>query len=108
MDLKQIINQVADIHNGFKNKLLKEVGVLDDKIIAEGVRRENICVKCPLLKDLKCDTSKEIEVVADFINYGKKFKKGDKVKGCGCNLNLKWLSEESKCPANKWQLTDNQ
>lgn len=109
MDLKQVINQVADIHNGFKNNLLSKIGKVSDEIIVESVRREKICMQCPLLKELRCDTSKEIEVVADFEYYGKKFKKGDKVKGCGCNLNIKWMSTDAKCPAAKWvQLTDNQ
>lgn len=102
MDLKERINQMNDIQDGFKNLLLSKLGLLDGDIIEEGLRRASICSKCPLLKGEVCNSSMEGIVVKDFVYYGKEFKKGDKNKGCSCSMKSKWLSTNAKCPLNKF------
>lgn len=104
MELKERINQALEIQEGFKNLLLSKLGVLEDSIIEEGLRRAAICNACPLLTGNTCNSNMEGIVVRSFTYYDKKFQKGDVNKGCGCNLPAKWLSKIAKCPLAKWQL----
>jgi len=104
IELKERINQALEIQEGFKNLLLSKLGVLEDSIIEEGLRRAAICNTCPLLTGNTCNSNMEGLVEKRFTYYGKTFEKGDVNKGCGCNLPAKWLSKIAKCPLAKWQL----
>lgn len=102
MNLKEQINQLNDIQDGFKNLFLSKIGLLEDSKIEEGLRRAAICSKCPLLSNETCNPNMEGIVVRSFTYYGKKFQKGDVNKGCGCAMKSKWLSSAAKCPLNAW------
>lgn len=71
---------------------------LDDEVKAERERRLNHCENCLLRAGNWCDDKKEI-VVLD------KDRKTTTVKGCGCYLPAKSLSElneKNNCPLGRW------
>ena len=103
MDLKQRINQIADIEDGFVNVLKAKLGTLDEIIAEEGLRRFKICEFCPIRTNNKCDSKKQGIVKETFLYYGEKKNKGDKFNGCSCNLAAKVLSSNALCPGNYWK-----
>lgn len=76
MESKRIIKQGGEIFQGFKNYIFK-----DEKIEIEAERRLQICFECPIRTDKRCDGSKG---------------------GCGCWIELKARSLNSKCPKDKF------
>jgi len=102
VDLKERINQMADIQDGFVNVLKAKLGTLDEKTVEEGLRRFKICESCPIRIGNKCSSKKQGIVKESFYYYGEKRNKGDKFEGCSCNLAAKVLSTNALCPGNYW------
>lgn len=111
MDLKTLINSLPDIGDGFVNSIKQELGILDEKIIEDSVKKLKLCNSCKLRKGNSCSPSIEGEVVVDFYYKveNENRKKGEIKKGCGCSLkNRKILAPNSQCPLGKFEkLIDN-
>lgn len=84
------IKKVVDIGSGVINKGLKGMGILSREMKEEQERRLSICRGCSIYNNGYCD-SRRYELIG-----------GEKVYGCGCNIELKSLSATSKCPLRKW------
>lgn len=102
MDLKERINQMADIQDGFVNVLKAKLGTLEEGIAEEGLRRFKICELCSIRDKNKCSSKKQGIVKETFHYYGELRNKGDKFEGCSCNLASKVLSTNALCPGNYW------
>jgi len=103
MDLKERINQMADIQDGFVNVLKAKLGTLEESIAEEGLRRFKICESCPIRIGNKCSSKKQGIVKETFHYYGELRNKGDKFNGCSCDLSSKVLSRAANCPGNFWK-----
>jgi hypothetical protein len=103
MDLKERINQMNDIQDGFVNVLKAKLGTLEESIAEEGLRRFKICEFCPIRIENKCSSKKQGIVKESFYYYGELRNKGDKFNGCSCNLHSKVLSKLADCPGNFWK-----
>ena len=88
MDLKERINQMNDIQDGFVNVLKAKLGTLDEKTAEEGFRRFKICENCAIREGNNCSSKKQGIVKETFSYYGEKRNKGDKFEVCSCNLVL--------------------
>lgn len=84
------IKKVVDIGDGVMNKGKEVIGILEEERIKEKERRLKICSLCSLNDNGYCSSKRYEEVL------------GQRVYGCGCNLELKSLSKNSKCPLGKW------
>ena len=106
MDLKTLINSLPDIGDGFVNSIKEELGVLDEKIIEDSIKKLNLCTNCSLRKGNTCSPDKEGVVVVDFFYKveNEHRKKGEMKKGCGCSLKKrKILAPNSQCPLGKFE-----
>ena len=82
---------IFNILQGWANSVKDKFDILEPEIKQKGEKRLLICNVCIMRTGNTCDPKKEI-----------KHKTKDKmVKGCGCNLSAKALSD-SDCPAGKW------
>lgn len=70
------MGQIKEIFEGWLNDLFKT-----EEIENLAKKRLEICFKCPIRTDNKCDKSKG---------------------GCGCWLSAKTRSKNSSCPLKKW------
>lgn len=65
--------------------------------------RISICKDCPLYKDTPlgpvCNSSLYMNPINEDVSYSEQ---PGYTKGCGCRLNAKTRSLESKCPLGKW------
>jgi hypothetical protein len=101
------MSKIEEIYSGWKNSYLNDKGKLDDDIMFLAEKRLDVCRVCPLYtkgSDVTeptsvmkvypnkyfCDHNKSI--VINNLTY----------EGCGCPIDKKVFSVNSKCPANKW------
>lgn len=93
------------ILEGWANVIKNEIGLLspEKKLISE--KRLVCCDTCTMRIDNTCSRKKESLVVKDFYYkvLEKNRKKGQLVKGCGCNLSAKSMCEDCQCPLGKWE-----
>ena len=87
----------TEIVNGWKNVIFPNKKV---EYIAKA--RALICAECPLNVLGICSPLKKGKVVRDFVYKSKVRKEGDEYAGCGCPLEAKTRSLESKCPLGKF------
>lgn len=83
--------QISQILQGWANVAKDKLGLLDPALKQEAEKKLLICNECPMRTGNSCDPNKQIMHET----------KGVLVKGCGCNLTAKILSN-SACPAGKW------
>ena len=84
--------------------VLYKMGFMNPSITTLVEQRKHACEHCILRKGNWCSAKKVTMVYNDFINpYGAKQGKMI-IKGCGCFLPFKWLSDMfgNPCPLKKW------
>jgi hypothetical protein len=83
-----LLTQIAE---GWFNKFLKDINLLDESYQQLGKDRIKICLDCPIRTGNTCDREKTHRNV-----YGAIF------HGCGCNIEAKTLCKDCSCPGNFW------
>lgn len=101
------MSKAGEILNGWKNSYLNEIGRLDDDIMFLAEKRLDICRKCSLYTKGSevSEPSSVMKVYPDkyFCDHNKSITIGSSTyEGCGCPIDKKVFSVNSKCPANKW------
>lgn len=91
------MSNYTEIVDGWKNYIFP-----NKKIEYIAKARALICAECPLNVLGICSPLKKGRVVKDFTYKGKVRKEGDEYQGCGCPLEAKTRSLESKCPLGKF------
>jgi hypothetical protein len=85
-------NQAGQIVDGFVNLAKDQIGLLDGEIKAIAEKRYRHCLSCTMRDNNSCSTSRSNENIET----------GEITFGCGCYLQAKILSPDSKCPLSKW------
>jgi len=84
--------KVYDIAQGWSRLGLDQLNLLSQELKDKAVTRIRHCETCTMRVNNSCSRSKE----------GVNIQTGEIIKGCGCNLKAKVLSDNSKCPLGKW------
>jgi len=82
---------LKDIAEGWFNKFLDSLNLLDEETKKIGKKRVSICKSCPVRTGNTCDVEKT-----------HRSKKGNKFHGCGCNIEAKVLCVGCQCPGEFW------
>tara|TARA_R110000868_G_scaffold14414_2_gene67056 strand:+ start:47452 stop:47787 length:336 start_codon:yes stop_codon:yes gene_type:complete len=98
------INQIKQILNGWANLALDQLELLPEGLKKESENRFEICDKCPLRDNNRCDPNKTGQAVKTFLYIATAEQRieGSEYKGCGCNLSAKVVAGNSQCPLGKW------
>jgi len=96
---------IKNILEGWGNSIKDKFGLLNNsELKLKSEKRLLICNTCPMRDGNTCSRKKQSVVIKDF-HYKvleQDRKKGQLVKGCGCNLSAKSLCEDCQCPLRKW------
>jgi hypothetical protein len=82
---------LRDIAEGWFNKLLDSLNLLDEETKKLAKSRLSVCTDCPVRTESKCDSDK----------FHRK-NDGTKFQGCGCNIEAKVLCQHCECPGGRW------
>lgn len=106
------MSKIQEIAQGWFNAAKDALGILTPEIKQMSEERLAICSVCPIRTDDKCDPSKSLPAVQDFIyttNFGTEKRFKDTVyTGCSCPISKKILSPLSSCPVGKFLDTKQQ
>ena len=86
------MGKLNEILDGWGNLIKSNFGLLGEEYQVMAEKRLLICNPCPIRTANTCDPNKMImhEHTQEI------------VRGCGCNIAAKTLSQKTSCPAGKW------